>query len=148
MAAFPERQEVTAERGAFGVNAAYIDELRVKVRVAREMQAAAEAETDFGIKDALFKADAAQRTLRTYGERVVPQLKQAFDAAKAQYGSGNSPFVELLDAGRSHLDSALMLLDARREYSKALVDLEDMQGRSAAGLLPKPASQTKMDERR
>ena len=56
MAAFPERQEVNAEQGAFGANAAYIDELRVRCKQAREMAAVVEAETEFGVHDALFRA--------------------------------------------------------------------------------------------
>ncbi|MCY3024647.1 MAG: TolC family protein [Planctomycetota bacterium] len=139
MAVFPERQEVNAEQAPFGVNAAYIDELRVKVQAARAMQAAAEAETDFGVKNALFMLDASQRNQQTYKERVVPQSKQAFDTAKAQYGSGNSPFIELLDAGRSYLENTLMLEGARRDRNKSVIDLQDAVGASAAPLAGKRA---------
>jgi outer membrane protein TolC len=137
MASFPERQELNADQAGFGANAAYIDELRVRVRQAREMEAAAEAEADAGVADALFRAGSAQRTLKTYGERVVPQSKQAFDANKAQYGNGNSPFVELLDGGRRYIENSLMLQESRRELQKALIDLEDAQGRGVAGRIVK-----------
>ncbi|MGD0094211.1 MAG: TolC family protein, partial [Planctomycetota bacterium] len=138
MAAFPERQEVNAEQGAFGANAAYIDELRIRVKEAREMAAMVEAETEFGVKDALFRADAARRNLKTYGERVVPLSKQAFEASKAQYANGNAPFIELLDSGRSFLENSLMLEDARMARNKSVIDLLDVMGYTAARALGKP----------
>ena len=137
MAAFPEKLEVTADSAAFGVNAAYIDELRVRAKQADEMQGAAAAGAEQEAVMALFEVEAMQRDFKTYSERVAPLAKQAFEAAKARYGSGDTPFIELLDAGRSYLQSTLMLEEARREYSKALIGLEDVQGKSATGLLPK-----------
>jgi outer membrane protein TolC len=133
MAAFPEKLEVNAERAAFGVNAAFLDELRVRIGQAAEMAALAESKTEFAVKDALFRLDAAARTEKTYGEQVVPRTKQAFETLKGRYASGAAPFIEFLDSGRSYLQDALMLEEARRDRGKAAVDLQDALGAGAAG---------------
>ncbi|OGV67081.1 MAG: hypothetical protein A3K19_01565 [Lentisphaerae bacterium RIFOXYB12_FULL_65_16] len=136
MAAFPERQAVTAEQGEFGVNAAYLDELRVRVRQAEEMSAAAAADTERAVANALFAADTARRNLKTYGEAVVPPLREAFATLRSRYASGDETFLGFLDVGRGYLESVLMLAEARAEYNKAVVSIQDVQGQSAAGLLP------------
>ena len=145
MAAFPEKPEVTTEYAAFGVNAAYLDELRVRATQADEMKAAAGADAEKEAVMALFEVDAMQRDFKTNNERVVPLARQAFDAAKAQYSHGETPFIEFLDAGRTYLQSTLAREEAQREYRKALINLEDMQGHTAGRLLPKTGT---ADERR
>jgi len=152
MAAFPDKPEVTTEYAAFGVNAAYLDELRVRAKQADEMKEAAGADAEREAVMALYEVDAMRWDFKTNSERVVPLARQAFDAAKVRYSNGDTPFIELLDAGRTYLQSTLAKEEARRGYSKALINLEDMQGRAAGRLLPKtdkkPEPQINADERR
>lgn len=135
-AAFPNRPMVTPRAATFGSNAAYIDELRVRVTQAKEDQAAVEARIAFRTKDAHFRADVANRDFKTYAESVVPKTQQAFKTMQERYNTASSPFIEYLDAGRSYLDASLQREQARKAHNTALTDLLDAQGRSAADHLP------------
>lgn len=135
MATFPEKPELTGGDAAmFSSNAAYLNELRVRVKQAQEMEAQAVARAEFAAKDAHFRADQARRERKTYAEIVVPKAKQAFDTLRERYGNNDASLSEFLDAGKSYLDNALLLQAARRDHSQALADLQDTLGRTAAGI--------------
>lgn len=136
MATFPLRQEPSTQRANFGANAAYIDELRVRVQEAMRMRDAVEAEVAFMVKDAHFMVDAATRERKTLAETVVPKARQALETYRERYATAAAPFIDYLDSARLFLDSTLNLEKARLEHNRALVGLEGACGRSAAGLLP------------
>ena len=138
MATFPLMKEPGTERAGFGANAAYIDELRVRVQEARRMREATAAMTEFMVKDAHFMADAMRRERKTFSETVVPKSKLALETVRERYSTATTPFIEYLDAARSYLNNSLELEKARKEHNRALVDLQDASGRSAASLLAKP----------
>jgi len=138
MAGFPLMKEPGTERAGLGANAAYIDELRVRVQEAKRMREAAAAMTEFMVKDAHFMADAMRRERKTYSETVVPKSKLALETVRERYNTAAIPFIEYLDAARSYLNNSLELEKARKEHNRALVDLQDASGRSAAPLLAKP----------
>ena len=128
--------EVNTKASGFGANAAYIDELRVRVKQAQAMSDDAVSRTAFTANDAHFRADLSRRDKKTLSEQIVPKAKQAFDATKERYSAGRVPFIEFLDAGRTQLDSTLMLEEARRDVNKGLTDLQDAMGATVSRLLP------------
>ncbi|MBE7464224.1 MAG: TolC family protein [Planctomycetes bacterium] len=136
MAAFPIMQKPSAERAGFGANAAYIDELRVRVQQAQRMRDAMESDVAFMVKDAHFMADATARERKTLAESVVPKARQALETYRERYTTAATPFIEYLDSARLYLNSSLSLEKARMQHNRALVDLEGACGRSAARLLP------------
>lgn len=135
-AAFPVRPMVNQRQGGFGANAAYIDELRVRVIQAKEDQAAVEARISFRAKNAHFRVDAARRDFKTFAETVVPKALQAFKTMQDRYNTARAPFIEYLDAGRTYLDASLQREQARRDHNSSSADLQEVQGRSAVDLLP------------
>lgn len=139
MAAFPTMPTVSHEAAGFGANAAYIDELRIRVKQAQAMRDNATAQTAFMAQDAHYRADVSRREMKTLAETVVPRAKQAFDATREQYAAARVPFNDFFEVSRTHLEATLMLEEARRDLNKALTDLQDATGRTASRLLVKLA---------
>lgn len=138
MAAFPTMREVNAEPAGFGANAAYIDELRIRVKQAQAMLDDAAARTAYTAKDAHFRTDVSRRETKTLSEQVVPKAKQVFEASRDRYSSAKGAFIEFLDAGRSQVDAVLLLDEARRDLNKGLADLQDATGTTVSRLLAAP----------
>lgn len=136
MAAFPERPEVNTDRADFGANAAYIDELRVRIREAREMAGSMIAKVDWMLDHGRFSYHIAERNRNTYATVVIPKSQQSYELVKKHFAVGDAALTELLEAGRMYFDNEKMLNDYRRDRNKALVDLQDALGRNAAALLP------------
>ena len=136
MTTFPERPAVTQEAGTFGADAAYIDELRVRARGAKEQRDGVLAKIHFMVDHAFFSLHVAVRNTATYADVVVPKAKQSYEVLKKRYASADAAYAEVFDAGRSYLDDEKMLNDHRRDRNKALVDVQDSIGRTAAALLP------------
>ncbi|HEY3319316.1 MAG TPA: hypothetical protein VGP72_02425 [Planctomycetota bacterium] len=146
----PTRDSTTALAGAFpekpmqdsravmtyGANAAYIDELRVRINQMSDMAVLASNQAQFAAHDASFRADQAKREQETLASTVVPKSKQAYETLRERYSNNNVPLIEYLDAGRMYLDNSLMLQTTRRDHNQALVDLLDALGKTTASALP------------
>jgi outer membrane protein TolC len=135
MAAFPERLEVTTNRAGFGANAAYLNELRVRLSQAQEMARGALAQAEFQAKDAHFRVDAARRERQTLATAVVPKASLALQTVRENYLTARVPFIEYLDAVRSYLQNTLALEKARMEHNQMLVELYDRMGLTASQAL-------------
>jgi hypothetical protein len=139
MAIFPEETPPMAGAPGFGPNAAYLDELRVRVTQARRELAAAEARADFRVQDALYRVEAARRDCRTLREASVPKLAEAAETIRKRFAANEVALPALLEARRVWLEARLKLEQARGECNAAAVALQDALGRSAAGLAPETA---------
>lgn len=135
MTTFPEKPAVGRAAAGFGANAAYIAELRVRVKEARARLRAVLAERERATATAYFRADVGRREWKTYAETVEPKAAQAYKTLKGRYVVGRTPFIEYLDAQRTWLDAALSREKARRDFNQGSVELLDAEGRSAAALL-------------
>ncbi|MBM3226589.1 MAG: hypothetical protein FJZ47_22730, partial [Candidatus Tectomicrobia bacterium] len=135
MAAFPPLPVVSHEAAGFGANAAYINELRIRVTQAHSLFDEATARTAFLAQDAHYRVDVSRRDVRTLAGTVVPRAQQALAATRAQYAAGRASLSDVLEASRAHVEAAFMLAEARRERNKALVDLQDATGRTVSRLL-------------
>lgn len=136
MAAFPERVEVNANRAGFGANVAYLEELRVRLTQARDMERVAMAQAEFSAKDAHFRADVARRERQTLANIVVPKARLALETVRENYHTARVPFIEYLDAARSYLKDTLALEKARLEHNQMLVELQDRMGAATLQVLP------------
>lgn len=74
---------------------------------------------------------------RTYAEEVAPRARQAFATMRERYNTSKTPFIEYLDAGRTLLDAALKIEEARRDSNIALLDLQDAVGAGPGELFPR-----------
>lgn len=135
MAAFPTLPTVSTEAAGFGANAAYLDELRLRVQQARALLDEATARTAWLMQDAHYRADVSRRETHTLAEAIVPRAKQAFDATREQYAAGRVPFNDFFEASQAHIEAALRREEARRDLYKALADVQDAMGRTVAPLL-------------
>jgi outer membrane protein TolC len=132
---FPKREMLRDAPAGFGANAAYIDELRVRVSQAAESIHAEEETLKAKLYDAFTRVDIARRNEVTYRDAVAPKALQASETMRSRYNSASAPFIEYLDAGRSYLDATLKREEARRDHNTSLVDQQDQMGHSAAPLL-------------
>lgn len=137
MATFPDRPAVDATRAGIGANAAYIDELRVRLVQARRNRDAVRARIAQMVQEAHARVAVARRTYRTYAEEVAPRAKQAFATMRERYNTARAPFIEFLDAGRTYLDAVIKSEEARRDRNRALLDLQDALGEGPGVLLPR-----------
>lgn len=137
MATFPDRPAVDATRAGLGANAAYIEELRVRLLQARRGRDAVRARLAQMIQEAHARSAIARRNLRTYSGEIAPRARQAFATMRERYNTAKAPFIEYLDAGRTFLDSAVKVEEARRDLNRALLDLQDALGEGPGGLLPR-----------
>lgn len=136
MATFPSVPSPGAERAGLGANAAYIDELRVRAVRARRARDAMRVKVAQMVQDAHARAAIARRTLGTYAHDIAPRARQAFLTMRERYNTSQAPFIEYLDAGRTHLDTTLKVEEARRDLARALLDLADALGSGPGELLP------------
>jgi outer membrane protein TolC len=140
MATFPEKLNVDVSRAGFGANAAYLDELRVRVQEAREKLAAMQAKTESMVQDAYFQFDSMRREQRTQTETVLPKARLTYQDLQKRYASGAVPLREYLESGKSYLETRLSLEATRRDRNRMSVELLDAVGRNAA-TAPKAAKE-------
>ncbi|MGD0093536.1 MAG: hypothetical protein ABSE73_26805 [Planctomycetota bacterium] len=129
------------------VNAAYLEELEVRLKEAEEMKEAAKADAEQEAAVALSLAEAAQQEWKSFSERILPLDMKAYDAAKTRHSSGETFFIDVLDAARTYLRDALLKEDAQRDFRKALINLQDAQGSTASRLMSKGDTQSRTDAR-
>jgi outer membrane protein TolC len=134
---FPDRIEPNADRAAFGVNAAYLDELRIRVLQARRNLYAMRARTEQEVHEALTMYSSAARDRQLQDDVVVPKAQETFDNQRERYGAGTGGLQVFLTSGRARLDAHLKQAEMRSESNARAVDLWSALGMSdAAGLAP------------
>ncbi|MBI4860521.1 MAG: TolC family protein [Candidatus Riflebacteria bacterium] len=135
MAAFPLRQEPDVQRAAFGAQAAYLDELRVRIVRAKREREAARVKVELAVNDAWARVQIARRTLSTQEREIVPRARQSYQTMRVSYGTGRTSFLDLLDGARMVVMSSQAVEEARRDFWKSRIDLEEAAGGSACALL-------------
>jgi cobalt-zinc-cadmium efflux system outer membrane protein len=117
------------------------------VREAKENLAAAEhgfdhvnAESLGLLRDALQKVHTTKHHVELFGEKLVPQARQAFEANQFAYETGKASFLEWITAQRNLRDLEAMGQQHIADYYAALAELEAVVG---ADLNLFPSSETK-----
>ncbi len=141
MTSFPDGSAPDSAASGFGPNAAWIDELRVRATQMRKELTMVETETEFGVKDALFKVEAARREFETARDAVVPKTASALSNIQERYAAGTASFVEYLDAARASLQASLDRSASRRDLLQSLTDLQDAIGQTIVPRLATPKGQ-------
>jgi outer membrane protein TolC len=75
----------------------------------------------------------SRRILEDYGERIIPQTREALRAQHIQYGSGEGSFLRILETERTLIDFERLLLQARADRLRALGELEEALGEDLFG---------------
>ena len=117
------------------------------VREAKENFAAAQhgfdqvnAESLGLLRDALQKVHTAKHHVELFGEKLVPQARQAFEANQFAYETGKASFLEWITAQRNLRDLEAMGQQHIADYYAALAELEAVVG---ADLNLFPSAKTK-----
>ena len=76
------------------------------------------------VQEAYVRAKAAQDRASLLRTTIIPQSRQAFDAARAAYQADRTDFATILDSQRGLLDARLAYLQALADLAQATADLE------------------------
>jgi outer membrane protein TolC len=134
---FSDRIEPDAGRAAFGVNVAYLDELRIRVLQARQNLHAMRARTEQEVQEAQAMYASAARERQAQDDVVVPKAQETFDNQRERYGAGTGGLQVFLSSGRARLEALLKQAEIRSACNTKAVDLWNALGQSAAaGLTP------------
>jgi outer membrane protein, heavy metal efflux system len=105
------------------------------VREAKENLAAAEKESERvnaeslgALRGALQKVHTARHHVELFGDKLVPQARQAFEANQFAYETGKASFLEWITAQRNLRDLEAMGQQHGADYYAALAELEAVVG--------------------
>ena len=112
----------------FGQRDAYIREVKTRVKALDRTLAAMEDKARLEVKRAHFGLDTARRSIALYRQSLLPQARQALEAAGAGYRAGRTGFLTFLDAERTLLRFRLAEQGALRDHRTRLARLEQLGG--------------------
>ncbi len=84
----------------------------------------------YRVRDALARADAQARSVELFEQRMLPEARQAVDAASGSYRAGRTDFLTLIDNTRRLTELDLMYQQALTRLQQDLADLELAVGQS------------------
>ena len=119
----------------FGHRNSYIHEMDVKIEAMEHRIEVLESSLRFVVKKHHFGMETANRTIRLYRQTLLPQARQALDAANTAYQAAQIDFLSFLDAQRTLLNLRIVEQRALHDYRQHLAQLEQAVGM----ILPKQA---------
>ena len=119
----------------FGHRNSYIYEVDVKIEAMAHKIEELESNLRFVVKKHHFGMETANRSIRLYRQTLLPQARQALDAANTAYQAAQIDFLSFLDAQRTLLKLKIEEQRALRDYRQHLTQLEQAVG----VILPKQA---------
>ena len=112
----------------FGHRNSYIHEMDVKIEAMEHRIEALESSLRFVVKKHHFGMETANRTIRLYRQTLLPQARQALDAANTAYQAAQIDFLSFLDAQRTLLNLRIVEQRALHDYRQHLAQLEQAVG--------------------
>ena len=112
----------------FAHRSSYIREMDVKIEAMEHQIEKLESNLRFVVKKHHFAMETANRSLRLYRQTLLPQAKQALDAANTAYQAAQIDFLSFLDAHRTLLNLRIEEQRALRDYRQHLAQLEQAVG--------------------
>ena len=112
----------------FGHRNSYIHEMDVKIEAIEHHIGELESNLRFVVKKHHFGMETANRSIRLYRQTLLPQARQALDAANTAYQAARIDFLSFLDAQRTLLKLKIEELQALRDYRQHLAQLEQAVG--------------------
>ena len=130
---FTQRTLNTANSASFARGDAYIREVEIRVDAMEQTLTGLENKTQFSVKKHHFGLETAKRSIALYRNTLLPQARQALDAANTAYQAAQFDFISFVDAQRTLLRFRLEEQRALRDHRHHLAQLEQAVGR----VLPK-----------
>ena len=112
----------------FGHRNSYIHEVDVKIEAMAYQIEKLETNLRFVVKKHHFGMETANRSIRLYRQTLLPQARQALDAANTAYQAAQIDFLSFLDAQRTLLKLKIEEQRALRDYRQHLAQLEQAVG--------------------
>lgn len=112
----------------FGHRSSYIHEMDVKIGAMTHKIAELESNLRFVVKKHHFGIETANRSIHLYRQTLLPQARQALDAANTAYQAAQIDFLSFLDAQRTLLKLKIEEQRALRDYRQHLAQLEQAVG--------------------
>ena len=137
---FTQRQLNTENSASFGRKDAYIREVEIRVDAMEHKLAELENMTRFTVKKHHFGLETAKRSMALYRNTLLPQARQALEAANTTYQAAQIDFISFLDTERTLLKLRLEEQRALRDHRHHLAQLEQAVGQ----VLPKQSLEMTM----
>jgi outer membrane protein TolC len=80
------------------------------------------------LRDALQKVETARHHVELFRDKLIPQVRQAFEASQFAYQSGKAGFADWIGAQRNVRDLEATERDQLAAYQTALAELESIVG--------------------
>ena len=112
----------------FGHRNSYLHEMDVKIEAMEHKIEELESNLRFVVKKHHFGMETANRSIRLYRQTLLPQARQALDAANTAYQAAQIDFLSFLDAQRTLLKLKIEEQRALRDYRQHLAQLEQAVG--------------------
>ena len=112
----------------FGHRNSYIHEMDIKIEAMEHGIEELESKLRFVVKKHHFGMETANRSIRLYRQTLLPQARQALDAANTAYQAAQIDFLSFLDAQRTLLNLRIEEQRALRDYYQHLTQLEQAVG--------------------
>ena len=112
----------------FAHRSSYIYEMDVKIEAMKHQIEKLESNIRFVVKKHHFGMETANRSIRLYRQTLLPQARQALDAANTAYQAAQIDFLSFLDAQRTLLNLKIEERRALRDYRQHLAQLEQAVG--------------------
>ena len=112
----------------FGHRNSYIHEMDIKIEAIEHRIEGLESSLRFVVKKHHFGMATANRSIRLYRQTLLPQARQALEAANTAYQAAQIDFLSFLDAQRTLLNLRIVEQRALRDYRQHLAQLEQAVG--------------------
>ena len=112
----------------FAHRGSYIHEMGVKIEAMEYQIEKLESNLRFVVKKHHFGMETANRSIRLYRQTLLPQARQALNAANTAYQAAQIDFLSFLDAQRTLLNLWIEEQRALRDYRQHLAQLEQAVG--------------------
>lgn len=113
----------------FWKNKAEVREAGARIQSTEEDYRRESTVVDFEVKDRYFKLMTTMEQVLLYENNLLPQSRQAFEASRADYETGNVDFLNLLESERRLLEVRITYLEAVANTRKHLAELEQAVGK-------------------
>ena len=105
-----------------------VTEARANLAAAQAALERTQTEAVGSLRDALQKVTTAHHHVELFGDKLVPQMRQAFQATQLSYESGKATFAEWIAVQRNLRDMEAEARMHLTDYQTALAELESVVG--------------------
>jgi len=88
----------------------------------------AQSHLEADLRRALFKLDDANRKIRLYQDQIIPKAEESLSVLTSGFQTGDSSYLDLIDAEKALLEFLLSLSQAQANQLKAVTSIESILG--------------------